>query len=287
MVNNPLSEFYTQTGMFVSLPSNGRFYTNKIKTSADGDVEIFPMNAVDEMQFQNPDGLLNNESLVNVFKRVLPGIPDPNEIPKPDLDVLLLALRMVTYGKNLEIETVCEKCKHKAEYSVDLSRILASAKKIIDDNTVTIGELVLNLKPFNLSSQNRMNEYMISIQRAARQLQLYGASPDSNDIALFEKIKTEMTDNVRRSSAELFQIASASIESIILPNGDLVTDQQYISEWLDNIKAPDYKKIREKITELSEEPIDREVKFVCEKCQHENVAEVQFDPANFFDTSSG
>ena len=88
VTNNPLSEFYTQTGMYVKLPSQGRFYSERPRMSADDEIEVFPMNAIDELHFQNPDGLLNNESLVKVLQRTVPGIKDANEIPKPDLDVL-------------------------------------------------------------------------------------------------------------------------------------------------------------------------------------------------------
>lgn len=282
MTDNPLLNAYSLPGMYISLPSGGRFYDHDIKLTADGELEILPMNAIDELQFQNPDGLLNNESLIKVLQRTVPGISHPGEIPKPDLDVILLALRMVTYGKNMSVESSCRQCKHKANYSVDLTGLLANTGKIPEENSVDVRDMTVYVKPYSLESQNRLNEFMINIQRTARQLQARGASANT-DAELIEELKEKMGNSVRESATELFVIASNSIQKIVLADGTTVSDKKHISEWLDKIKAPDYKIIREKIAELSEEVLNRNMKFVCEECGHENSAEVNFDPANFFD----
>ena len=43
---------------------------------------------------------MNGESLVEVVKSCVPDIPDPNEIPGPDFNVLMLAIRLVHMEKN-------------------------------------------------------------------------------------------------------------------------------------------------------------------------------------------
>ena len=282
MTDNPLSQFYTQTGMYFGLPSNGRFYDTELTLSVDGELEVFPMNAIDELQFQNPDGLLNNESLIKVIERTCPGIPNANEIPKPDLDMILLAMRIITYGKNMDIETICSECKNKATYVMDLTKITASAKKIPMDNDIKLGDLTIYIKPYSLSSQNRLNEFMLIIQRTARQMQTAEFN-EGSDNEMMDQMRKKMGHSVRDSALELFNIATTSIEKIILPNEDEVTDREFITEWLNNIKAPDYRIIREKIVYMSEEVIDRTFKFKCNECEHENKMEVNFDPANFFD----
>jgi hypothetical protein len=281
VTDNPLTKFYTQVGMFVSLPSNGRFYSTTPTLTADKELEVFPMNAIDELQFQNPDGLLNNESLVKVIERTCPGIIDAHDIPKPDLDIILMALRMVTYGKSMDVEAKCKKCKNNASYSIDLSTIIATAKKIPEDTSVEVAGLSIFLKPYSLSSQNRLNEFMINIQRTARQMQSQGLDKLDADGQL-DALKTQMGDSVRESAIELFNIATGSIERIIMPDETVVTDKDHISEWLNSIKAPEYKVIREMISSLSEEAIDRTFKYTCEKCETKNSTEVNFDPANFF-----
>ena len=117
-MNNPLSQYYTQPGTFAKLPSGGRYYSTPPVTTSDGEIEIRPMNAIDELQFQNPDGLLNNDSLVKVLQKTVPGIANANEILKPDLDVLLIALRIVTYGENMDVNTKCRntECGHEETY---------------------------------------------------------------------------------------------------------------------------------------------------------------------------
>lgn len=280
MTENPLSQFTTQVGMYVTLPSGGRFYDSEVKLTADGDVEVFPMNAMDEMQFQNPDGLLNNEALVKVLTRTIPGITNAREIPKPDLDVLLLGLRMATYGKTLDVDTKCVECGHEDKFQVNLTQMIATVKPIPEDNIVKMGELTVHVRPYSLTSQNKFNEYMINVQRTARML---AASGESTDIERVDQLKDKMADEVRAGAVELFRVASDCIDRVVLPDETVVTDKEHISQWLNGISAPEYGKIKDKISYLSEEVINREIKFECSKCNHLNQTEMNFDPANFFD----
>jgi len=165
---------------------------------------------------------------------------------------------------------------------MDLTKITASAKKIPMDNDIKLGDLTIYIKPYSLSSQNRLNEFMLIIQRTARQMQTAEFN-EGSDNEMMDQMRKKMGQSVRDSALELFNIATTSIEKIILPNEDEVTDREFITEWLNNIKAPDYRIIREKIVYMSEEVIDRTFKFKCNECEHENKMEVNFDPANFFD----
>lgn len=280
-MNNPLSQYYTQPGTFAKLPSGGRYYSTPPVTTSDGEIEIRPMNAIDELQFQNPDGLLNNDSLVKVLQKTVPGIANANEILKPDLDVLLIALRIVTYGENMDVNTKCRntECGHEETYQVNLVQMLHSAKPIPEDNSVKLGDLTVYVKPFTISSQNRLNEYMIDVQRTARMLQKQNID---NDEEAIEALRGKMAGALRDSAYELFMVASDSIMHIVLPDGTDVKSKEQITEWLTNIKAPDYAKIRDTIGNLSREVVNREFKFKCQKCETENKMQVDFDPANFF-----
>jgi hypothetical protein len=283
VTDNPLSKYYVQPGTFVKLPSGGRYYEDPPTITADGEIEVKPMNAMDELQFQSPDGLLNNDSLAKVLGKTVPGIKDPATILRPDLDVLLIALRVVTYGDTMDVEVECPHCNNKDQYSVDLSRLLAGAKDIEAPDQVEVNGLKVNIRPFTLFTQNKLNEYMIDIQRTARELAVRQERSEDQLDAL-EELRTKMSASLNASSLELFNIAVNSIISVETPDEQIVTDADFINEWLNNLKAPEYKIIREGIKNLSEERVDRKMTVKCTNCEKSVDSEVNFDPANFFAT---
>ena len=103
---NPLEGYLRVPKLYVQLPSRGKFSTLDTKSEITDEIPIFPMTAKDETMLRNPDALLNGESLVSVIKSVT-GIQDVYNLASNDLDVILLASRLATYGKDLEIKSTC------------------------------------------------------------------------------------------------------------------------------------------------------------------------------------
>lgn len=282
MTTNPLSKYTDKPGMFVHLPSKGRFYKTPPKLTVDGDIEVHPLTAIDELYLKNPDGLYNNESLYKVFKSTIPSIANPEDIPTPDLDALFIALRITTYGEQMDVSAKCAKCDHHDEYNVDLVPLLQQAKEIPETDTVEIDSLVLHLRPYTVASNARIAEYAMGVARAAQKAQ-EGMLNDNKD----DTSRRELSDAIAESSEALIGITSTSITKIIIPEtGDtsssIVTDPKFIDEYVRKLTAPQYAKLRNVLIELSHEVIDRKFKFNCQKCEHENSGEVSFDPAHFF-----
>ena len=280
---NPLLQYSIQPGIFVKLPSGGRFYENPPILTADKEIEVKPMNAVDEIQLQNPDGLFNNESIFKVVEHCVPSISNPREINKPDMEILLLALKIATYGETQDMSFICSKCEELNEFAVDLGKILAAAKSIPDEISLMIGELKINVRPHTVESEQKLLEKMVSVQRLANDLERQSEGNES-DQELMLTLEKEMTAQVNESAAEVFKIASLSIVSVETPDAT-ITERNFINEWLDSIKGPEYRKIRDLAKLLSDDTLNTEVKFPCNKCGEENRLEVDVSPANFFDNN--
>lgn len=282
MNNNPLLKFQTKPGTFVKLPSGGKFYKTAPELSIDGELEVLPMNAMDELQMMNPDGLINNESLFTVISHIAPGIKNVKEIVVPDLDVIFIAMRVITYGPEMDINTTCPKCDQKDSYTMSLLPVLSSIKPISTNTQLIIDNFKINIQPYTLQSQTKLNEYMMNVQRAARKLQNLISDDNSEDET--DEYKAEMSAAVNKNAQELFKVAAYSIVSVVTDDDSSVTDQSFIFEWLGSLPAPKYQKIKDAITELSKSCINRTFKYVCnnEKCKSENELEIDFDPGNFF-----
>lgn len=276
---NPLKKYSEKPGTYITLPSGGKYYKTPPKLTADGELEVRPMTAGDELKLKNPDGLMNSDGLFQVIEHIVPGIEHAQEIPIPDLDSIVIGMRIATYGEMMDIGAKCPKCNHKDEYQINLRHVLVGAKKIEAADQVEIGELKINLRPYTAESSTLLSLYQVELARAARSFEL-AQSTDK------ESHKKEMLELVKRGSRLIFEIASKHIVSVETPDDGIVTDQKFIEEWLSELIAPEYQIIRDAVAALSEERVDRKMTVTCPNCENKISLEAIFDPANFFGTSS-
>ena len=96
-------------GQTFRLPSRGLFYQNgEIDDRVqDGEVEVFPLTTIDEINMKSPDQLFQGTAIEKVFVRAIPAILKPTELLTRDIDYLLACLRVVSYGRSLPLEITC------------------------------------------------------------------------------------------------------------------------------------------------------------------------------------
>ena len=127
--NNPLKQYFRQPAIYLRLPSQGQHYPmGAINMTVSGEIPIFPMTAIDEITYRTPDALFNGTAVVNVIQSCVPNIVDPWAIPSIDVDAILVAIRIASYGHNMEIETGCPGCKSTNTYGLDLRSVLDQLK---------------------------------------------------------------------------------------------------------------------------------------------------------------
>jgi len=279
MTDNPLKKYSERPGTYVTLPSGGRFYKTRPRLSADGELEIRPMTAGDELKIKNPDGLMNSDGIFQVLEHIAPGIERASEIPTPDFDIIIVGMRIATYGDTMDVGAKCPKCGHDEEYQINLTNVLANATQITAPDEITIGDLKVKLRPHTAESSTILSQFQVQIARAARQFELAAVTEK-------EEHQKQLAEMMKRGSELIFEVASNHIVSVETPEGEIVDDPKFINEWLVELTAPEYQKIRDAVQELSTECVDRNMKIVCPQCSHDFSVEVTFDPANFFGTSS-
>ena len=105
-MNNPLADHFRQKEIYVRLPTQGKWLSNKPRLTEDGEIGIMPMTLQDEILLSIPDSLYNGESLFKLISSIVPDIADPYELSLPDFDVILLASRAATYDKKMSVESI-------------------------------------------------------------------------------------------------------------------------------------------------------------------------------------
>ncbi len=101
--SNPLNKYFRQPAVYVSLPTEGNYPPTVLEKSQTGEIGVMPMTARDEIKFKTPDALMNGQGVVDVIQSCVPQIKDAWQISNYDLDTILIAIRIATYGETMDI----------------------------------------------------------------------------------------------------------------------------------------------------------------------------------------
>lgn len=268
-----LTKYYRQPKIYISLPSQGNYYN---QGSIDGDptnLPVFGMTAMDEIMFKTPDALFTGESVVNVIQSCVPAIRDAWQVPQIDIDTLLLGIRMATYGEDLDITIVCDECSHEWTMGIDLGAILSYFQQLTYKNTVLVEPLTFNLRPLSYKEQTNFQQKAYAIQK---QLATFIRNMETG---------TDTSKQVEKHYKELGSIAADSMRlqiHSISADEDVVSNQQEITDWLNNSEKMFYDKLKEHIEHMREEWAIPKQKTSCPNCNHEQETKLDLDNSNFF-----
>ena len=275
---NPLSQFFRQPAIHIRLPSGGKFYpTGTLNMPPNGEVPVLPMTAVDEITYRTPDALFNGSALVSVIKSCIPSIREPWVMPRTDLDAVLIAIRIASFGHGMDIDTTCPKCNHTDDITLDLRAINDQIRPGDYDKSLSIGNLEFYFKPINYKDVNQNNQVQFEQQQALRIV--------SND-DIEESVKVEQLNRSMRVINELtLKTIAQSISAIKTPDA-LVTEIEYIHEFINNCDSRLFAQLRDYVIALKQASEIKPIDLACPECKHQYTQPFTLDMASFFGTAS-
>lgn len=278
MSDNPLAAYFRGADVHQMLPSQGKFFDEgEIELAINGEVAVLPMTAADEIILKNPDALLNGDALERLFKSCVPAIKAPRKISVPDMDVLLLAIKLASYGDVLEITVTCPECKNEFSFDTSIRGILAEITLVKDEDTVVriSDDMVVYLRPYDFESKTKLDLAAFEEAKLLQHLLSLDASDEEK-----AKLFNESFEKIAELNLDLL---SHCIRRIQIPN-QMVENEDHIREFIRNSDKNLVKKINSKLVLLSKSGVEREVSVQCanEKCGHEWKTQMTFDPAHFF-----
>jgi hypothetical protein len=274
MNDNPLSKYFRKPAIYVQIPTGGRFNPEIPKTVLD-EIPILPMTAIDEISMQNPDELLNGEALVNIIASCVPSIPDPRNLCNIDAELLYLAIKYATYGKNVSHLHTCTECSEQAEYNIDINHILDKFPEITDVEPVEYEDLKIYVHPPKLESMTRLA--LIEVEQARILSNIQASAEDGDEVEMAKQFAISF----RKVSKQNIDLLTSSIERIETPDGP-VTDRDLIIEFMNNTPAGTVKEVDQKVASISDTPGDLSTfEFVCEACEHKDKVNFEMNPVNF------
>jgi len=275
---NPLKQYFRQPSVYLRLPSEGNFWpADAVNMPPNKELPVLPMTALDEITYRTPDALFNGSAVVNVIQSCVPDIRDAWSTPGTDLNSILVAIRIASYGHDMEINSACPECKNEDDYTIDLRIVLDNLQMPDYVTPLKEGDLEISFQPMAYRDQNDTNMKQFEEQRILQSV------PNSN---LPDEQKLEMLNQALKKITELtVSTLKWNIASIRTPQA-LVTDPTHIEEFLRNTDRKLFVKIRDLIIEKRNVSEFKPVQIKCAACGHEYKQAVTLDQTSFFDQAS-
>lgn len=223
-----LSKYKRQPKIYLTLPSGGKFYAeNPMEKSGSGEIPVYSMTAKDELLIKTPDALMNGEATVEVIKSCCPLISDPWQMPIIDIDAVLIAIRIATYGEQMEINvpiTGIEPVETET-FTMDLRALLDGMQGKTWTTEFTLGELTFEIAPLTYKQSTDLYQGTYESQRLASIMQ-------RDDIPDQEKMEA-FKEGFKKLSAQNLELVLKHIKAIKTEDGS-EANPKAIREFFDN-----------------------------------------------------
>jgi len=276
---NPLAKHFRQPALYAPLVSKGRFWPeNAVNIPSTGELPIYPMTARDEITLRTPDALINGTAIVEIIHSCCPMVIDAWEMPSVDVDTMLIAIRIASYGESMTVSGKCPHCGEEHDYDVNLQAALASIQMPDYDEPVQMDDLLVYLKPLNYRDVSRASQRTYEEERLIMSL-------TDDSIPAEEKQKAFDAHLQRMVDLNLDSLV-AYTESVLTEDGEHVVNRNFIKEFYSNISAANLKKLQSRVSQdsmiVNIQPMDAE----CKACEKRFKLTVTFDYASFFGVGS-
>lgn len=240
----------------IDLPSKGWFYP-KDHPLASGQIELFYMTAAHE-------DILTSRNLIQkgvVIDKLLEAlIADKNvkmdEILISDKSAIMIASRILGYGKEYPVKISCPNCDTVNEMVIDLEGIDNKESELFTDN-----HKGTNVFPFQLP-----------VSKKTLQVKLLTHADERNIRLELEGLKRVVKSDVSKEATTRLKHCIVSVDG--------EADRGKVNNFVDTMPARDSLALREYLRKVAPD-VDLTTEFSCSNCGHEGRVEIPID-INFF-----
>ena len=295
-MTNPLIEDLSFPPISICLPTSGYWYDDGVVDPiADPlDLEVKPIGILAEQNFRDPWLLASGKAIPRLIKEVCPAILQPEELAEVDIEAILLATRLASYGdmmklthkcqyKNVDAEGDGEGCDEENELDLNIQEFITRYDQIrnFEDYMVELAAVAhkVYLRPTPYKQSLQVLRQAVKAEQTFRLFDDMTAEDfvmDSDKIGNYTQL-ADLTSDVTVSSIV------ESISYVTTVKGEKVYDKSTIREWLLAMPTTETKLIVDKINELALPLRQRsEVKYNCHACGFENKFLLELDPQRLF-----
>lgn len=274
--NNPLAKHFRQPAIFLKLPSQGKFWAQgAINLTVTGEVPVYPMTVKDELLLKTPDALINGTSIAEMIRSCIPDIKDPWACPVIDLDAILIAIRLASYGTQMDFESRCPHCKNPNDHAIDLRVLLDNIQPAgYVDNTFSVNDLKFTFKPQNFAELSLITQATFEQQKLVNTVVNSTDIPDEDKAELFK-------DGFAKLTQINLDLVATCIDHVEV-DGQTVSDKQMINDFLEQTDRQTYETIKNHIEQAVANNKLEALTLKCNHCEEEYVTALEFNQSNFF-----
>jgi hypothetical protein len=198
-------------------------------------------------------------------------------MPNCDLNAILTAIRIASFGKAMPLSSTCPACNETNDFDVDLQAVMSQLGMSDYAETVKHGDLEIYFHPMDYQNQTDVNLLQFEQQRLLTLLPTSDMSDEEKSKRLNQAVKaiTEITVKAIKNS----------IKGIRTPQA-LVTEPEFIQEFLLNCDRQLYIQIRDHAIKLRMDDDFKPIDMTCPECQTAYQQQFTLDTATFFDNAS-
>jgi hypothetical protein len=273
MNNNPLKQYFRRPSVYLKLPSKGVGYPpGALNLPDNGEVAVYPMTAIDEITTKTPDALFNGTAVAELIKSCIPDIIDPWSVTSEDLDSILIAIKAASGGNDFEVMSTCPKCSNEGTYGINLVAVLATMRAPDYSKLLELGDLQIKFKPLTYREINQAGIEQLEVQKLFAMID--NEENEDKKVKLGEQALKGITDLTMR-------IVTKAIEYVQTPNS-VVTEKDFILDFMKNCDKNTYTKIRDFNTELKVQTEIKPLEIKCVECGNEYKQQFTLNPSDFF-----
>lgn len=279
-ISNPLQKYYRQPAISIKLPSEGKHYNDDVMTkTTSGEHPVLPMTAMDELAFRTPDAMMNGQATVDVIKSCIPTIVDPWRLVNYDIDTILVAIRIASFGETMEVTSVAPVTNESIKHEVKLPSVLEKIQQQkIDDTFTTSDGLVIEIRPLTYKEMTDAQLKTFEQQRLYTQI-------NASELPSEEKT-LRFTESFKKLNELNSTLLINNIKTIKLPDGQVVSDPVQIKDFVENAGAKKIKEIENALIEMRSQGAVKPFTVKSDEEQIKKGAPITYEVPLTFDNSN-
>ena len=278
--SNPLQKYFRQPKLHVRLPSGGKYYPpGALDLPESGEVAIYPLTAKDELLLKTPDSLMNGTATADVIKSCVPQIKNPWYMPSLDVDALIIAIRIATYGPEMTLTVKVPNVGDEKDFTVDLNSIIEPIMSAKYDEVIQLDNMKITLRPLMYT------EFTKDAIRSFEEQRVYNllnddTVPAEEKMERFRAAFNRLTDLTVETVAK--SIAKVEVDDKV------VSEPKHILEFMQNTSKEFYTTILDHISEQRDKfAVKPFIANTSKEEQEKGAPEtfevpITFDQSNFF-----
>lgn len=242
---NPLISHMRQPKVFIKLPSEGKYWPEgSLTPSVTGEYPVYSMTAKDELLLKTPDALINGQAVVDVIQSCMPNVVDAWGCPNIDVDVMLIAVRLATYGHMMPLQVTHPDIEGgSGEYEIDLRTILDQLQADIKwDEVIEVRpNLTVYIRPMDYKTANANNLAEFESNRIMKIVQ-DEALTDEQRMAFFK-------ESFNKLASLTIGMLNHCVYKIDSDSGS-TEDPEFIKEFMENSDKEVFDHVKNRLDEI-------------------------------------